>query len=132
MGWLRGRAIVIVLVTFGVVSLLGGTLGAMAGSRDLNADFNLIGGPQGSSMQPATFVSCLPSDSWQVLYLWDGPTQTWRHFVNTSTINASGYINDEDVGGMSSIPRNAGVILMMNAAVVNAFFPDTVGQGCPS
>ena len=122
---------VIVLVTFGIVSLLGGTLGAVAGSRNLSSGFNPIGGPLGSSMQPAAFGACLPAGSWQVLCLWDGPTQTWRHFVNTSTINASDYINDEDVGGITSIPRFSAVILMTNTAVSNAFFPDSAGQACP-
>ena len=131
MSLLRHKALYLVLATFGAAALFGGTLGATAGSRPaLSEGFNLIGGPLGGSVTPDKFVSCLPGGSWQAIYTWDGAEQEWTHFFDTSG-TLPDYLNDTDVGGMSSIGRLAGVVVIMNSAVANPFFPENSSDACP-
>lgn len=117
----------------GIAAILGGSLGvATAGTKQsLSAGLNpAVGGPLSASVSPDKWVSCLPSSSWRALYLWDGSEQAWSHFFNT-TKGIPDYVNDADVGGISSIPRLAGLAMFMDAAVNNPFMPDSATQSCP-
>lgn len=117
----------------GIAAILGGTLGvATAGTKQtLSQGSNpTVGGPLSTSVSPDKWVSCLPSSSWRAVYLWDGAGQSWSHFFNT-TKGIPDYVNDTDVGGISSIPRLAGLAMYMDEQVTNPFMPDSATQSCP-
>jgi hypothetical protein len=128
---MRKRYLSLLLAAVTVVAALGSTLGLVAArtrAQDLVAGFNIIGGPQ-DAMAPAPFLSCLPAGSWDALYIWDAPNQTWRHFFNPADV--PGYVNDTQLGGITSIPGNAGVVLIMGQGVNDPFFKDTANENCP-
>jgi hypothetical protein len=125
----RRRALSIVAAGLGLAALLGGSLGvATAGVRStpLAVGFNLVGGPLGGDVPPAAFVECLPAGSWSAVYIWDGTTQTWKHFFT----GVPAYVNNPAGGGISIIPRFSGVVLIMKAAVSNPRLRDTASEPC--
>ena len=137
MGFARNRVFAAVAASLVVAALLGGSLGlAVAGTprQPLAAGVNpTVGGPLHGSVTPAKFMSCLPAAAWSSLYWWDATNQTWRHYFNTVGTGVPTYVNDESVGGITLIPRFAGVALIMNqpVAVAAAFFPDRQTDLCP-
>ena len=129
---MRKRTLAMTLAVVGLVAALGSSLGLVAaGTRqDLVAGFNLVGGPLQADVAPGTFVSCLPAASWKAIYIWDAQTQTWRHHFNLNSVPA--YVNESSVGGITIIPRLAGVILMMGQAVDNPQLKDSPAEACQS
>jgi hypothetical protein len=113
-----------------VSAVLGSTLGiALARTRTgetLNTGFNLIGGPLGQNVTPDNFIGCLPANSWKAVYIWDGSTQQWKHYLS----GVPTFVNSVGAGGIASIPNGAGVILLMNASVQNPKLKDSNGEAC--
>ncbi len=123
----------LIFAAFGIAALLGGSLGVVtAGQKQtLFAGSNpAVGGPFAGSVTPAKWVSCLPSSSWRAVYRWDGTAQQWGHFFNT-TKGIPSYVNHEDVGGLATIPRLAGLAMQMDEQVNSPFMPDSSGESCP-
>ena len=114
----------------GIAALLGGSLGIVvaAHSADLEAGFNLVGGPLQADTAPADYIACVPSGAWQALYIWDAQNQKWQHYFNTTT--APDYINDPAAGGIQTIKRLAGVVVLTTQAVPNAEFKDRPSDEC--
>ena len=116
----------------GIAAILGGTLGvAFAKTTNLSSGFNLVGGPTNADVQPKDWVSCLPGTSWASVYIWDAPNQRWLHYFNTAA-GVPAYVNQQASGGISSVPRFSGVVMIMNSAVSSAKFPDQPNQACTS
>ena len=113
-----------------VSAVLGSTLGiALARTRTgetLSSGFNLIGGPLGQNVAPDQFVACLPAGSWKAVYIWDGATQEWKHYL----VGVPIFVNSVGAGGMATIPSGAGVILLMNSSVTNPKLKDSNGEAC--
>lgn len=125
----RARTLSLLAALLGAAAILGGSLGmASAGIKaNLQQGVNpAVGGPLGGNVPPAAFVGCLPANSWSAIYLWDSQSQTWRHYFN----NVPAYVNSADAGGLTTIPRFAGLVLIMNQAVNNPRLRDTAGEPC--
>jgi hypothetical protein len=125
----RARTLSLLAAALGVAAILGGSLGMVsAGVRaNLTAGVNpAVGGPLGGNVPPAAFVGCLPAGSWSAIYLWDGPNQRWRHYFN----NVPAYVNSAEAGGLTTIPRLSGLVLIMNQAVNNPKLRDTAAEPC--
>lgn len=131
MSWIRHKTFAVTAACLGVAAILGGSLGlaAAAHSANLTSGFNLVGGPLSNDIGPAEFVGCLPAGSWNAIYIWDGQNQEWNHYFNTSS-GIPAYVNSQQVGGISSIRRFAGVVLLMSTAVSNAKLKDGPGDSC--
>ena len=116
-----------------VAGILGASLGIVAAGQkqSLGTGAQLAGGPLRGDVTPAHWVSCLPSASWRVIYTWDGVAQVWNHHFNT-TKGVPSYVNDDDVGGITSIKRLSGVSIVMDQPVTNPFFPDSSSEQCPT
>lgn len=132
MSELRRRAMALTAAAVGTAALLGGSLGmAFAGSRSgLSTGVNYIGGPR-VNMSPAQFVSCLPPASWSAIYAWDGATQTWQHYYNT-TKGIPAYVNRPEVGGIETLRGARAVAIIMDQAVASPYFIDNTGESCPN
>lgn len=129
----KRKAIAVMAAAIAVVGLLGASLGmAFANTTTLSKGFNLVGGPLRSDTAPAAWVSCLPSGSWNAIYVWDTTHQHWLHFFNTDSANVPGYVNQPAAGGIVTIPKLAGVALIMNQAVPGATLADSPAQACNS
>lgn len=116
----------------GIAAILGSSLGIVAaGTRQpLTAGFNLVGGPLNADVQPVDYVGCLPAGSWTALYVWDAQNQQWKHFFNLTAGSLPAYINGSNVGGIGTIPRLSGVVLIMSQAVSNPRLRDTASEAC--
>ncbi|MCZ2112112.1 MAG: hypothetical protein LC118_21550 [Dehalococcoidia bacterium] len=131
MSWMKRKSFGMVAATLACAAILGGTLGvAFARNTDLGTGFQLVGGPVNADVQAKDWVSCLPSTSWASIYIWDAPNQKWLHYFNTKVNNVPNYVNDQSLGGISNIPRFAGVAIIMQTAVSQAKFPDSPSQAC--
>lgn len=132
MSSMRKRFIVLVTVALTVVAVLGSSLGVvMAGTRQpLSVGFNLAGGPLNADIQPADYVGCLPAGSWTALYIWDAENQTWKHYFNLNGGALPAYINGSNVGGIGTIPRLSGVVLIMAQAVPAPRLKDQASESC--
>lgn len=130
MSWMRRKTFGVLAACLTVAALLGGSLGvATAGTRqNLVVGFNLVGGPLQSDVAPDVFVSCLPSTSWNSIYIWDGATQQWQHYFNSSV--APSYVNSVSVGGIQTIRKFSGVVLLMSQAVSSPRLKDSPSEGC--
>jgi hypothetical protein len=128
----KSRMVAFVAGSFTLAALLGASLGVVvAGPRSgLGVGFNLVGGPLQSAVPPQTFVGCLPTTSWDAVYLWDGANQRWQHYFNKAN-GTPEYVNSTDAGGINQIPRLAGVVLIMRTAVTNPTIPDRSTETCP-
>jgi hypothetical protein len=127
---MRKKYVSLMLALVAVVGALGSSLGLVAAGvrSNLGVGFNLVGGPLNGDVSPGQFVACLPAASWEAIYIWDASTQTWKHYFNQSGVPA--YVNDPAVGGISTIPRLAGVVLMMEQAVSNPRLKDSPAEAC--
>ncbi len=129
MSWFRRKMFALVAGSLVATALLGGSLGlAFAGSANLTTGFNLVGGPTGGDLQPQDWVACLPASSWNAIYIWNAPNQTWMHYFNTA--NVPKFVNATANGGISVIPRFSGVALIMTQAVPTAKLKDSASQTC--
>lgn len=108
--------------------LLGGTLGIAAAQNSLPAGPAYIGGPR-ESMSPENFTSCLPTQSWNSIYVWDASTQQWKHWINPAK-GVPEWVNAPDVGGIEMIPRFSGLAILVDTAIPNATFPQINAQAC--
>jgi hypothetical protein len=132
MSSIRRKSFAVVAASLTMAAMLGGSLGFVAaGARDpLGSGFNVVGGPLSGDVGPAAFVQCLPASSWKAIYIWNSANQQWQHFFNT-TKGFPAYINLGQAGGISTIPKLSGVVLLMDSAVSNPFLKDTSAQACP-
>lgn len=131
MGFLKNRALGLAVSTVGLAAVLGGSLGvAMAGTRSLTEGFNLVGGPISSNVSAEEWVSCLPEQSWDAVYIWQAETQEWKHYFNPDKNNTPNYVNSTNAGGIGSIPRGTGVVMIMSQTVTDAQVADAPGQAC--
>lgn len=128
----KSRMFAFVVSSLALAAVMGGSLGIVAaGSRQpLGVGFNLVGGPLQDSVTPDKFVGCLPTTAWDAVYVWDGANQTWKHYFNKAN-GTPEYVNSTSAGGISSIPRLSGVVLIMKAAVSSPFIPDRSSEACP-
>lgn len=128
---LRSKYLAVVVSTLGVAAILGGSLGvvmASVRSQPLSAGFNLAGGPLNADTTPDQYVACLPAGSWSAVYIWDSQAQTWQHFFNPTGVPA--YVNAPSVGGIASVPRFSGVVLIMTQAVAAPHLKDSNAEAC--
>ncbi len=128
---LRTKMTAFLAVSLGIAAILGGSLGIVTASvrQPLSAGFNLAGGPLNGDISPDQYVACLAASAWNSVYIWDGPTQTWRHYFNTSA-GVPGYVNLASAGGISTIPRGSGVVLLMTLAVPSPRLKDSNAESC--
>ena len=125
----RARTLSLLVALLGAAAVLGGSLGmASAGIKaNLAQGVNpAVGGPLGGNVTPAAFVGCLPSGSWSAIYLWDGQNQKWLHHFN----NVPAYVNSAEAGGLTTIPRFSGLVMIMNQAVTNPKLRDSNAEAC--
>ena len=132
MNGFKMKMLALVITTFAIAAVLGGSLGvATAGFKpSLGTGFNLVGGPLGGDVTPEKWVSCIPASSWRAIYIWDGQNQTWGHYFNT-TKGVPSYVNDPKVGGIQTIKRFSGIVMIMDSAVSNPYLPDSASDACP-
>lgn len=120
----RMKVVGTVVAGLALAAALGATAGAVSAQStewvNLKQGINLVGGPLYEDVAPDAFLGCLPPTSWRALYIWDAPTQTWKHFFNTND-GVPSYVNRSDLGGIVRIPRASGVSLIMNQPVNNAW-----------
>ena len=128
----KSRMVAFVAASFLTAAFLGASLGVVAaGPRpSLGVGFNLVGGPLSSAVAPDKYVGCLPANSWDAVYLWDGAKQRWEHYFNKAN-GTPEYVNSTAAGGINQIPRLAGVVLIMRTAVSNPTIPDRSTDTCP-
>jgi hypothetical protein len=125
MSWMKRTSLGLVVGSFALAAILGASLGVAVakhsttvtgvcpnGSPGCNTN-NFVGTIRSGSVSPSSFTSCIPAGTWEAIYIWDGPTQEWRHFFNTTKFPA--YINASQAGGIDQIPGFAGVVLIMTA-----------------
>jgi hypothetical protein len=130
MSRIKRKSLALLAAMVAVVALLGASLGmAVAGTASLGTGFNLVGGPIGGDVPPATWISCVPNTAWTAVYIWDAPNQRWLHFFNTAA-GTPAYVNNTSNGGITTIPRFSGVAVIMSQAVASAKFADSPSQGC--
>ena len=131
MSRIKRRTYLLLASMVAMVALLGASLGmAVAGTSNLSSGFNLVGGPIGGDVAPDQWVACItPTTAWNAVYIWDAPNQKWLHFFNVGN-GTPAYVNATANGGITSIPRFAGVALIMNQAVSNAKLKDSNSTPC--
>lgn len=128
---MRKRTLALLLAAVALVAAMGSSLGLVAAGirqQDLVVGFNLVGGPLNADVAPGQFVQCLPAGSWEAIYIWDQTTQTWKHYFNPADV--PDYVNETSVGAISTIPRLAGVVLMMDAPVTDPHLKDSPAEAC--
>ena len=122
MSWITRKSFGLVLASsLALAAVMGGSLGiALAkhtstvtgvcanGSNGCNVNF--VGAIGSGDVTPGQFTKCLSAGTWEAIYIWDGPNQQWQHFFNPSVPT---YVNQPSAGGITSIPRFAGVVLIM-------------------
>ncbi|MEX0781058.1 MAG: hypothetical protein WD557_00290 [Dehalococcoidia bacterium] len=130
MSFLSRPALALTAAMIGVAALLGGSLGivAAAHNQSLVQGFNLVGGPLGADTAPGHYISCVPTSAWTAIYIWDAQNQKWQHYFNTD--DAPTYINNPDAGGIQTIKRLAGVVVLTTQAVPDATFLDRPSDQC--
>lgn len=113
----------------GFAALLGGSLGLVsAHQQNLGAGFNIVGGPFFADTPPADYIACVPANAWTSIYIWDAQNQKWQHYFNTA--NAPAYVNSPAAGGIDTIKRLSGVVVLTTQAVPNAKFKDRPSDQC--
>lgn len=123
MSWMKRTSLGLVVGSFALAAILGGSLGVAVakhattvtgvcpgGSPGCNTN-NFVGTIRSNAVSPATFTQCIPAGTWEAIYIWDGPTQEWRHYFNQTKFPA--YVNSIQAGGIDQIPGFAGVVLIM-------------------
>ncbi|MEO6397160.1 MAG: hypothetical protein ABIP13_01715 [Tepidiformaceae bacterium] len=122
MSWITRKSFGLVLASsLALAAVTGGSLGiafakhsstvtgvCSGGAPGCNVNF--VGAIGAGDVTPLQFTKCLPAGSWEAIYIWDGPNQEWQHFFNPSV---PAYVNQPAAGGITSIPRFAGVVLIM-------------------
>lgn len=129
MSWYRRKSLALVAASLSAAAFLGASLGiAAAGVRNdpLVAGFNLVGGPLRGDVAPDAFLGCLPANSWTGLYIFDSPTQSWRHYL----ADVPAYVNAGENNGVTIVPRATGVALIMKQGVTSPHFRDTANESC--
>lgn len=129
---MRTKVIAVVLLGVAVAAALGSGLGlatARVLSNPLVPGMNLVGGPLNSDVPPADYIACLPSNSWRGVYIFDAQTQSWRHYFNTAK-GIPAYVNRTDLGGISVVPRLAGVFILMDQQVDSPRLKDSPSESC--
>lgn len=122
MSWVTRKSFGLVLaVSLGLAAVLGGSLGIAFAKHSstvtgtcsgggAGCNINFVGAIGSSDVAPANFTKCLPAGSWEAIYIWDGPNQEWQHYFNPAV---PAYVNSSSAGGIVTIPRFAGVVLIM-------------------
>jgi hypothetical protein len=130
MNGMHRKVIALFAMMFMVAAILGAGAGlASAGPRpSFQAGFNLVGGPRGE-ISPEDFMSCLPSSSWNSLYVWDATNQTWQHYFNPAK-GVPAYVNLPTVGAISRIPGLVGVAILMDEPVANPRVKESPADAC--
>jgi hypothetical protein len=131
MSTLRLKIAAVVAVGLVLAAVLGASAGIVtAGPRStLYPGLNLVGGPLYGNVAPADYLACLPSNSWRAIYLYDAPTQTWKHYVNTN-LGYPAYINRSELGGITIIPQVAGLWILMEQQVDSPRVKDSPSDTC--
>ncbi len=137
MSFISRPVLALTTAMLGIAALLGGSLGIVMAahtqslvgpSGGASSAFNLVGGPLGADTPPQDFIACIPANSWVALYIWDAQNQKWQHFFNPNA--APDYINSPDAGGIQTIKRLAGVVILTTQPVPNARFKDRPSDTC--
>lgn len=132
MNGFKTKRLALVVTAFAIAAVLGGSLGVATAryKPSLETGFNLVGGPFGGDVTPEKWVSCIPASSWRAIYIWDGTNQTWSHYFNTAK-GVPAYVNDPKVGGIQTIKRYSGMVMIMDSAISNPYLPDSASDACP-
>lgn len=122
MSWISRKSFGLVLaVSLGFAAIVGGSLGVAVAKHSstvtgqcsggtAGCNINFVGAIGSGDVSPASFTKCLPAGSWEAIYIWNGPTQEWEHYFNPSV---PAYVNAPGAGGITTIPRFSGVVLIM-------------------
>ena len=127
------KALALLAAMVAVAALFGASLGIVAAGQKptlFEGSNPTYGGPLAGDVTPDHWVSCLPSQSWRAVYMWEPNSQTWRHYFNTEK-NIPAYVNNAEVGGIVEIPRLRGLAMIMDQQVDSPFMPDAQTQQCP-
>jgi|GEM_PF-2707698 len=134
MSLIRNKALAVVIATFGLAAVLGGSLGMVAAQTrqptELTEGMNLISSPR-RSISVEDFMACVDKDGWIGLYRWDSRSeqeggQRWLHYLN----GVPAYVNDPRVNGMHEIPPYEGLVLITTRAF-NTYFKQSPTDTCP-
>jgi len=128
MSLMTRKVFALVAGTMLLAAALGASLGVVfAGPRpSLDRGYNVVGGPFEESVSAQHFTSCLGT-AWNALYIWDADAQQWRHYFR----DVPEVLNGLKVGGIETIPRLSGVVLIMDTPVESPFLPSSAGESCP-
>ncbi|MCK9518542.1 MAG: hypothetical protein M0R74_05880 [Dehalococcoidia bacterium] len=133
MNLIRNKAFAVVVATFGLAAVLGGSLGLVAAApreQVIYKNMNLVGYTGRQPIAPSEFLACVEKTGWIGLYRWENDPETndgrWLHYLN----NVPAYVNSPSVNGMDEIPAFGGTILIASKQF-NAFFPSRPGEACP-
>ncbi len=122
MSWITRKSFGLVLASsLALATVLGGSLGiafakhsstvaGVCANGSSGCNVNFVGAIGSGDVSPAQFTKCLVAGTWEAIYIWDGPNQEWQHYFNPSV---PAYVNGPTAGGITSIPRFAGVVLIM-------------------
>ena len=130
----RSKTLGVAMATLTTAALFGGTLGlAFAAPRQqpIYEGMNLVGHVSSIPIAPAEFTECI-ADSVDGVYLWDNRPladggQKWLHYFP----DVPAYVNDEEANGIDTIPAFAGVVVLANENVPNAWFKGNANDNCP-
>jgi hypothetical protein len=137
MSFISRPAVALTAAMLGIAALLGGSLGIVVAAHNVDlvgpgqgqsSGFNLVGGPLIADTPPQDFLACLPEDSWVALYIWDAQNQKWQHYFNPDS--TPDYINSPQAGGIATIKRLAGVVILTSQAVPDARLKDRPQDTC--
>ena len=140
MSWMKRTSLGLVVGSLALAAILGGSLGiafakhtstvtGVCANGSPGCNINFVGAIRSGSVSPSAFTSCIPVGTWEAIYIWDGPTQEWRHYFNPSV---PAYVNSTAAGGIDQIPGFAGVVLIMKAGTpaTSVTFLDSNGETC--
>lgn len=125
MSWMQRKSLTLAVSMLGLAAVLGGSLGIAVAKHNKptvtgvcangspGCNINFVGAIRAGGVSPAKFTECLPPGAWEGIYVWDGPAQEWRHFLNPAV--APDFVNSPQAGGIENIPGFAGVVLIMKA-----------------
>ena len=141
MSWIHRKVFAVALSGLVVAGIFGATLGLVVAKHTSQVggvcsngqpgcNIHYVGVVNPAGVGPGKFTECLPDNDWESIYIWDGASQSWQHFFNTSKFPA--YLNNTNAGGIQTIPGFAGVVLIMRSGAPNQSVTllDGNGESC--
>jgi hypothetical protein len=128
MSWIHRKVFAVALSSLVVAGIFGATLGlavakhtsqvgGVCSNGQPGCNIHYVGAIRAGGVGPNKFTECLPDNDWESIYIWDGATQSWLHFFNTTKYPT--FLNNVNAGGISTIPGFSGVVLIMRSGAPN-------------